>query len=53
MLVENFVDLYTDYLICSSFYTTATGMASLLSIEHDKITQHLSKGLFESKFLWS
>lgn len=53
MLVENFVDLYTDYLICSSSYTTATGMASLLSIKHDKITRHLSKGLFDSKFLWS
>ena len=51
--MENFVDLYTDYLICSSSYTTATGMASLLSIKHDKITQHLSKNLFDSKFLWS
>ena len=51
--MENFTDLYTDYLICSSSYTTATGMASLLSIKHDKITQHLSKGLFDSKFLWS
>ena len=42
--IENFVDLYTDYLITSSSYTTATGMASLLSIKHDKITQDLSKG---------
>lgn len=53
MLVENFVDLYTDYLLCSNSYTTATGMASLLSIKHDTITQHLSKDLFDSKFLWS
>ncbi len=51
--MENFVDLYTDYLICSSSYTTATGMASLLSIKHDKITQELSKGEFDSKFLWN
>lgn len=51
--MENFVDLYTDYLICSNSYTTATGMASLLSIKHDKITQHLSKDLYDSKFLWS
>ena len=50
--MENFADLYPDYLICSGSYTTATGMASLLSIRHDKITQHLSKGLFDSKFLW-
>ena len=51
--MENFADLYTDYLICSSSYTTAIGMASLLSIKYDKITRHLSKGLFDSKFLWS
>ncbi len=50
--MENFVDLYTDYLTTSSSYTTATGMASLLSIKHDKITQELSKGNYDSKFLW-
>ena len=50
--MENFEDLYTDYLISSSSYTTATGMASLLSIKHDKITQELSKGNYNSKFLW-
>jgi Transposase DDE domain len=50
--VENFVDLYTDYLICSSSYTTATGMASLLSVKHDKITQRLSTDIYDSKFLW-
>jgi len=50
--MENFADLYSDYLISSSSYTTATGMASLLSIKHDKITQALSKGNYDSKFLW-
>ena len=50
--MEIFVDLYTDYLITSSSYTTATGMASLLSIKHDKITRELSKGVYDSKFLW-
>lgn len=50
--MENFVDLYTDYLISSSSYTTATGLASLLSIKHDKITRALSKGIYDSKFLW-
>ena len=50
--MENFADLYTDYLISSTSYTTATGMASLLSIKHDKITQELSKGIYDSKFLW-
>jgi hypothetical protein len=28
-------------------------MTYLLSIKQDLITQHLSKGLFDSKFLWS
>ena len=51
--MENFVDLYTDYLITSSSYTTSTGMASLLNIKHDKITKELSDGLYDSKFLWS
>jgi hypothetical protein len=50
--VENFVDLYTDYLISSVSYTTATGLASLLSIKHDKVTQALTKGVYDSKFLW-
>lgn len=51
--MENFVDLYTDYLISSSSYTTATGIASLLSIKHDKITTELSEGAYDSKFLWN
>ena len=50
--MDNFVDLYTDYLISSVSQTTATGLASLLSIKHDKITQALSKGVYDSKFLW-
>jgi len=41
MNVENFVDLYTDYLISSTSYTTATGMSKMLNgaISHDKITR--------------
>lgn len=50
--MKNFADLYSDYLISSSSYTTSTGMASLLSIKHDKITRELSKGNYDSKFLW-
>jgi hypothetical protein len=50
--VENFEDLYTDYLITSTSYTTATGMASLLSVSHDKITRSLSQGVYDSKYLW-
>lgn len=50
--MDNFADLYSDYLICSTSYTTATGMSSLLNIKHDKITQELSKRDYDSKFLW-
>ena len=50
--MENFADLYSDYLICSTSYTTATGLSSLLNIKHDKITQELSKRDYDSKFLW-
>lgn len=50
--MKGFADLYTDYLITSSSYTTATGMGSLLSIGHDKITRALSTGNYDSKFLW-
>jgi DDE superfamily endonuclease len=50
--VENFADLYTDYLISSTSLATATGMSSLLSISHDKITRSLSKGNYDSKYLW-
>ena len=50
--MDKFVDLYTDYLICSTCATTATGMAALLGVSHDKITRALSKGTYDSKFLW-
>lgn len=50
--MENFADLYSDYLICSTSYVTATGMSSLLNIKHDKVTQELSKRDYDSKFLW-
>jgi len=50
--VENFADLYTDYLISSTSYATSTGMAALLSISHDKITRELTCGNYDSKYLW-
>ena len=52
MNMENFSDLYSDYLICSTSYTTATGMSNLLGIKHDKITRELSIRDYDSKFLW-
>ena len=50
--MENFTDLYPDYLISSTTYATSTGMAELLSIGHDKITRELSCGNYDSKYLW-
>jgi DDE superfamily endonuclease len=50
--VENFADLYSDYLICSTSLATATGLSTLLSISHDKITRSLSKGVYDSAYLW-
>jgi hypothetical protein len=50
--MKNFADLYSDYLISSTSYTTSTGMADLLCIKHDKITKELSQGSYDSKFIW-
>ena len=50
--MENFADLHCDYLICSTSYTTATGMSNLLNIKHVKIIQKLTRRDYDSKFLW-
>ena len=48
------LDLYSDYLISSFSYTTATGMSQMLngSISHDQITRFLSADDYDSKNLW-
>lgn len=48
------LDIYTDYLISSFSYTTATGLSNALDgvISHDKITRFLSEGDYGSKQLW-
>ncbi len=50
--MENFEDIYTDYLISGFGQATATGLGSILSIKHDNITQSLAKGEYDSKYLW-
>jgi hypothetical protein len=52
--VNNFSDLYTDYLISSTSLATATGLSNLTngSISHDKITRCLSGGNYDSAYLW-
>ena len=51
---KNMLDLYSDYLISSFSYTTATGMSAMLdnNISHDKITRFLSEREYTSKDLW-
>lgn len=50
----DYIELYTDYLISSSSYATATGLSSMVdnAVSHDQITRFLSKNEFTSKDLW-
>lgn len=52
--MENFLDLYTDYLISSFGQTSSTGLSNVLdgAIKHDSFTYLLSKSKFSSKDLW-
>jgi len=54
MKIFNILDLYTDYLLSSFSYTTATGLSEILSgeISHDQVTRFLSKKDYTSKELW-
>lgn len=53
MNVNNLLDLYTDYLLVTPTYSTATGLSSVTGnkVSHDKITRLLS-GAIDSKTLW-
>ena len=48
------LEIYTDYLISTSGYATATGLSSMLDgeISHDKVTRFLSEREYTSKDLW-
>jgi len=48
------LDFYSDYLICSFNYITATGLSAALNgaVSHDKITRFLSEEALDSKQLW-
>lgn len=47
------LDIYTDYLIASHSYTTATGLSKALNgaISHDKVTRFLADGDYDAKQL--
>jgi hypothetical protein len=53
MKTPDIFDLYTDYLITSFSYTTATGLPGLVdnAISHDPVTRFLSQQDFTSKEL--
>lgn len=48
------LDLYMDYLICSTSYTTAMGLSRLTDnvISHDKVTRFLAAKDLTSADLW-
>lgn len=48
------LELYSDYLISTFGYATATGLSKMLDeqISHDKITRFLSQEEYTSKDLW-
>lgn len=54
MTVDNFIDLYTDFLIYTPVEATATLLSEVLErrVSHDKITRMLSQGILNSEKLW-
>ena len=52
---KELLEIYSDYLISSFYYTTATGLSAVLDnkISHDKITRFLSSSNYDSKTLWN
>ncbi len=51
---KELLELYSDYLLSSFSYTTATGLSIMTEgeISHDKVTRFLSERDFSSKDLW-
>jgi hypothetical protein len=51
---KELLEVYSDYLISSFSYTTATGLSGMLegSVSRDKVTRFLSSESFDAKALW-
>lgn len=51
---KNLLELYTDYLLSTFGYATATGMSQMLEgeLSHDQITRFLNERTYTSKDLW-
>jgi DDE superfamily endonuclease len=54
MKQKEVVELYTDYLMCTSGQATATGLSAMVDGEmsHDQVTRFLSEKEYSSKDLW-
>ena len=52
--MKQMLDIYSDYLLASFSYTTATGLSELTSgeISHDQVTRFLSSKMKTGKDLW-
>jgi hypothetical protein len=52
--MKQMLDVYSDYLLASFSYTTATGLSRLTEgeISHDQVTRFLSSEMKTSKDLW-
>lgn len=48
------LDLYTDYLLCSTRQTSATGLSRLLggAVSHDQVTRFLTNSYLASPAIW-
>ena len=55
MSQDKILDLYTDYLICTTGLATATGLSASLDyhLSHDKVTRFLTKLNGDPKLLWA
>lgn len=51
---KELLEIYSDYLLSSFSYTTATGLSEMLdgAVSHDKITRFLGSEDFDAKTLW-
>jgi hypothetical protein len=48
------LELYTDYLLSTFGYATATGLSAMVNgqVSHDQVTRFLSGDEYTSKDLW-
>ena len=52
---KEYLELYTDYLLSTFGYATATGLSRMVEgqVSHDQITRYMSEKEFTSKDLWT